>query len=236
MDWQSNRHRRATQKLPRSILTYPRARRVLRLLPFLVGIALLLYVGTQYGLMFTEQRRLAREWERQKTAALQVSLPGVDQPEKPEDRLTRLEIPKINLDAVIVEGTRRKQLAVAPGHMTDTPVPGETGNAVITGHRDTFFRHIYELQKGDSILVQRDGKTFTFTVTGKQIVQPDDLSAIRPSDDTRLTLITCYPTYYIGPAPQRLVVFSKLQDAAAPSSADAPSTTKTSAAASANMN
>jgi len=223
MDWQSNQHRRATQKLRHSIFTHPMVRRALRLLPFLVGIALLLYVAVQYGLMFTEQRRLAREWERQKTAALQASLPGVAQPENPEDRLTRLEIPKINLDAVIVEGTRRKQLAVAPGHMTDTPVPGETGN-------------IYELQKGDSILVQRDGKTFTFTVTGKQIVQPDDLSAIRPSDDTRLTLITCYPTYYIGPAPQRLVVFSKLQDAAAPASADVPSAAKTSAAASANMN
>jgi sortase A len=53
---------------------------------------------------------------------------------------------------------------------------------------------------------------FRYEVTGKRVVAPDDLSVIRPSRDSRLTLITCYPTYYIGPAPERLVVFSKLQD------------------------
>ena len=207
----------------------------MRLLPFLIGIALLLYVGEQYGMMFAEQRRLAQEWERQKNTpltALQSSAATS------QDQLTRLQIPKINLDAVIVEGTRHRQLAVAPGHMTDTPAPGEIGNAVITGHRDTFFRHIYELQKGDSIVVQRDGKTFNFEVTGKQIVQPEDLSVIRPSDDSRLTLITCYPTYYIGPAPERLVVFSKLklQDGAASSATNNSGTVKSSAATSGSIN
>ena len=96
--------------------------------------------------------------------------------------------------------------------MSQTPAPGETGNSVITGHRDTFFRHIHELEKGDTVLVQRDGKTYRYQVTGKKIVEPDDLSAIRPVKDSQLTLITCYPTYYIGPAPKRLVVFSKLLD------------------------
>jgi len=206
----------------------------LRLLPFFIGIVLLLYVGEQYGMMFAEQRRLAREWERQKNAFLTAPLSSAA---SSQDQLTRLQIPKINLDAVIVEGTRHRQLAVAPGHMTDTPAPGENGNAVITGHRDTFFRHIYELQKGDSIVVQRDGKTFNFEVTGKQIVEPDDLSVIRPSEDSRLTLITCYPTYYIGPAPERLVVFSKLklQDAT-PSAAGTPDAAKSSAATSGSMN
>src|SRR5260370_20975868 len=89
MDWQSNQHRRATQKLRHSIFTHPMVRRALRLLPFLVGIALLLYVAVQYGLMFTQQRRLPRESERQNTSALQVSLSGVDQPKKTQARLTR---------------------------------------------------------------------------------------------------------------------------------------------------
>jgi sortase A len=96
--------------------------------------------------------------------------------------------------------------------MEDTASPGEPGNAVITGHRDTFFRHIYELDKGDPVLVQRAGKTYTYEVTGKKVIEPDDLSVVRPSKEARLTLITCYPVYYIGPAPKRLVVFAKLAD------------------------
>jgi|SRR5581483_7396189 len=216
----------------RSIFTW---KHILRWLPFCIGIVLLLYVGEQYGMMFAEQRRLAREWEQQKSTHLSAPQPGAQNTE--ENDLTRLQIPKINLDAVIVEGTRHRQLAVAPGHMTNTPAPGEIGNAVVTGHRDTFFRHIYELQKGDSIVVQRDGKTFNFEVTGKQIVEPDDLSVIRPSEDPRLTLITCYPTYYIGPAPERLVVFSKLKlQEAAPSATNSGGNAKSTAAAAGNIN
>ena len=60
------------------------------------------------------------------------------------------------------------------------------------------------------VLVQREGKTFRYQVVGKKIVEPDDMSVVRPVKDSQLTLITCYPTYYIGPAPKRLVVFSKL--------------------------
>jgi sortase A len=118
--------------------------------------------------------------------------------------------PKINLDVIVVEGTNHKALRVGPGHLKQTPAPGDLGNSVISAHRDTFFRHIYELAKGDEIQVRRNGRTYTFQVTGKKIVQPDDVSILNNTPDTRLTLITCYPTYYIGPAPQRLIVFSKL--------------------------
>jgi sortase A len=108
--------------------------------------------------------------------------------------------------------------------LEDTPAPGELGNSVISGHRDTFFRHIHQLVKGDEILVQRNGRTFHYEVTGKQIVQPTDMSVLKPSNHPELTLITCYPTYYIGPAPKRLVVTSKLVDTAAASGASgAPS-------------
>jgi sortase A len=180
----------------------PERARVLSSALLLAGIALLLYVGVQYGSMYRGQERLAREWAQQQERSF---APGV-----PHNLLTRLTIPKIDLDSVIVEGTNRKALLLGPGHMADTAVPGEPGNAVITGHRDTFFRHIYELDKGDSILVQRAGKIYQYEVTGKKVVEPDDLSVIRPSPDARLTLITCYPIYYIGPAPKRLVVFAKM--------------------------
>ena len=173
----------------------------------MAGIALLGYVGFEYGSMYTSQRHLQQAWEQQQAQSQAADAAPVD------DGLTRLSVPKISLDAVVVEGTAYKQLAIAPGHLKDTPAPGEDGNSVISAHRDTFFRHIYELQKGDTIQVQRRGKVFTYEVTGKKIVGPDDVSVLHKTTDPQLTLLTCYPTYYIGPAPERLAVFSKLVSA-----------------------
>jgi len=171
----------------------------------LAGLTLLGYVGTQYFAMYSTQKRLAAQWQKQNsTPHTSQTTAAVD------DGLIRVEIPKINLDAMVVEGSSRKQLKIAPGHITTTPIPGESGNSVITAHRDTFFRHIYELNKGDEIMVRRNGQVYKFQVIGKKVVDPDDVSVLTPTTDAHLTLITCYPTYYIGPAPERLVVFSKL--------------------------
>jgi sortase A len=192
-----------------------------------LGGALVIYVGAQYGTMAWQQHQLARRWEQQYRAD-QNAAPGTTAPQPAaDDGLMRVSIPKIDLDAIVVEGTTYKKLLVGPGHIQTTAQPGEVGNAVITGHRDTFFRHIYELNKGDEILVRRRGEVFRFQVTGKKIVEPTDVSVTNPSPDARLTLITCYPTYYIGPAPERLVVFSKLLDHA-PEGARASTTTPTS--------
>jgi sortase A len=179
---------------------------VISLALVIVGAVLLAYVGGEYWAMYRSQKTLEAEWEHQ---AATVSAPG--QPAMAQGQmLTRLLIPKIQLDAIVVEGASRRDLSAGPGHMKLTPEPGETGNAVITAHRDTFFRHIYELNKGDQIQVRRSGRTFTYEVTGRKVVMPEDVSVINPTTEPQLTLITCYPTYYIGPAPKRLVVFSRL--------------------------
>jgi sortase A len=186
-------------------------RKVLSLALTIVGVGLLGYVGAEYWGMYRAQNSLEAQWEHQSASAAQT--PG--QPVlSPEDLLTKVSIPKINLDAIVVEGASRKQLSIGPGHITTTALPGESGNSVITGHRDTFFRHIYELNKGDEITVRRNGQTFHYEVTGKKIVHPEDVSVLDPTPDAQLTLITCYPIYYIGPAPKRLVVFSKLVESA----------------------
>lgn len=169
------------------------------------GVALLIYVASQYATMFAAQRRLTQQWQQQN---LQLNT----QPAGLVTTLTRLAIPSIKLDAVVVEGVNRMDLLMGPGHLPNTPEPGQTGNSVISAHRDTFFRHIHELKPGDYILVQRAGRQFRYQVTGKKVIEPDDLAVIQPTPDAQLTLLTCYPTYYIGPAPQRLVVFSKLVD------------------------
>jgi LPXTG-site transpeptidase (sortase) family protein len=191
----------------------PSSSRLLRILPgvlMMIGTALLLYVGSQYWTMYSQQRELAHEWERQQQ--LELVRGNGDPSTVVSDHLTRISVPKINLNAIVVEGTSQKALLSGPGHLTDTPAPGENGNSVISGHRDTFFRHIYELKTGDLVDVQRDGHSYVYEVTGKKIVDPTDLSVLKQTDVPTLTLITCYPTYYIGPAPERLVVFTKLAE------------------------
>ena len=173
----------------------------------LAGVVLLGYVGSEYWAMHSEQQALRRQWQQQQARMpAAASSSAVEQ----DDGLTRVSIPKIDLDVIVLEGTNHKALRLGPGHLKTTPLPGETGNSVISAHRDTFFRHIYELNKGDLIQVRRSGRTYIFEVIGKKVVEPDDVSVIQNTRDARLTLITCYPTYYIGPAPERLVVFSKL--------------------------
>jgi sortase A len=173
------------------------------------GAVVLSYVGFQYGNMYLEQRRLAREWRLEQDRFGLGSRSGLKS--SSADGLSRISVPAIELDAFVVEGSDRKALALGPGHMTNTALPGDLGNTVITAHRDTFFRHLYDLRTGDVVTVRRDGESFTYEVTGKRVVAANDMSVVQPTQDAELTLITCYPTRYIGPAPERLVVFSKLR-------------------------
>jgi sortase A len=194
------------------------ARRWAPLALLIVGATLLVYVTFEYGSMFYQQRQLSAQWERQNAPSTATPPKAQD----PREQMTRLSIPSIDLDAIVVEGTTNKQLAIAPGHMTETAAPGENGNVVITAHRDTFFRHIFDLKKGDEILVRRAGKSFQYLVEKKFVVKPSETWVMRPSGDARLTLLTCYPTYYVGPAPERLVVTAKLANPAATTATAAP--------------
>lgn len=167
-----------------------------------LGVLLSLYVGGTYLWMYAQQRELMQEFQAQNAVA-NPSVPRVG-------GLTRISIPKINLDAVIMEGTSHKSLTLGPAHLRDSALPGDPGNSVLAAHRDTFFRHLYELKPGDDIFVERNGQHYHYVVTGKRVVQPADLSVLDTTSESRLTLITCYPVYFIGPAPERLVVFAKL--------------------------
>lgn len=168
------------------------------------GLLLLLFVGSQYWQMHAGQRELAVAWQQQNA----VSPENTDQSNA--SALTRLTIKKIELDAVIVNGISRKALKLGPGHMEDSPLPGSAGNSVIAGHRDTFFHRLDELRAGDEIAVWRQGAVYPFEVTDRRIVEPTDLSPLQPSSSARLTLITCYPMHFVGPAPKRLVVVARL--------------------------
>jgi sortase A len=172
------------------------------------GIAILSYTGFQYGAMLFEQRRLEARWLQQQRIA-----PIGDQRTRAalhQIGLTRISIPSVNFGAVVVEGTDLYSMMIGPGHLIGTAEPGEPGNAVVIAHRDTFFRKLTNLNPGDQILIARDGQVFTYAVEGLKIVKANDRSVAAPTGDNRLTLITCDPAYYPGPAPQRLIVVSKL--------------------------
>jgi sortase A len=195
---------------PQDPLESARPRNLRNLLPYALicaGVALLIYVASQYALMYRDQQDLAKQWAQQSSTSAGLATNAAN---SSPNSLVRITIPKINLDAIVVEGTSAKELLRGPGHIRSSAYPGDEGNVVISAHRDTFFRHIVELSKGDPIQLQLDGVTYSYEVTGKKITDPNDVSVIQPTLDARLTLITCYPTYYIGPAPERLVVFARL--------------------------
>jgi sortase A len=171
----------------------------------ITGTVLLLFTLCSYAWMALEQRRL-------ESAPLASIATSSEKPDQGDNAVTLLNIPKIDLQAAVLEGTNRKALLLAPGHLEKTVWPGQSGNAVIAAHRDTFFRRLHELHKGDDIYVRRAGRRYHYAVSNTAIVSPSDIAVIRPSSDTRLTLLTCWPPYYIGPAPKRLVVVATLRN------------------------
>jgi LPXTG-site transpeptidase (sortase) family protein len=105
-----------------------------------------------------------------------------------------------------MEGDDRRTLRRAVGHMPGTPWPGQNGNVVLTGHRDTFFRPLRNINRDDIIALTTLQGQYRYRVLSTQVVSPDDLSILDPSRNEILTLITCHPFYFVGAAPNRFIV------------------------------
>jgi sortase A len=95
---------------------------------------------------------------------------------------------------------------VAPGHIPGTPLPGQSGNVTIAGHRDTFFRPLRLIRKNDTMKLTTLRGEDQYRVVSTDIVAPDDIHVLYPTGRNTLTLVTCYPFYYVGPAPRRFIV------------------------------
>jgi sortase A len=121
-----------------------------------------------------------------------------------------LRIAKIHLEVPLLEGTDDLTLNHAVGRIRGTARPGEAGNLGIAGHRDGFFRGLKNVRPGDNIELATMQDTDTYVVDGIQIVSPKDVGVLRPRPLPSLTLVTCYPFYYIGGAPQRYIVTASL--------------------------
>lgn len=124
------------------------------------------------------------------------------------ERIGEIEIPSLPLSAVIVQGDSPELLRRAVGHLAETPMPGEWGNVALAGHRDTFFHPLRHIHTGDVIALRTfRGETFHYRVESTSVVSPTDIEVLKPSNGRReLTLITCFPFDYIGPAPNRFIV------------------------------
>src|SRR5579862_679866 len=114
------------------------------------------------------------------------------------------------MDWFVVSGTGATELRMGPGHLWGTAWPGERGNSVIAGHRDTHFRVLKDIHNGDQIMVQTARGRFTYSVIRTLVVLPADISVLLPTDAPILTLVTCYPFHYAGPSPKRFIVQAHL--------------------------
>lgn len=118
---------------------------------------------------------------------------------------------RLGIDASIREGVSAPTLDVAVGRVPGTSARPEAGNLVLAAHRDTYFSPLRRVRPGDRIEVRTRGGRFTYVVEGGQVVDPSDVWVMDPTPDPTLTLITCYPFSFVGPAPQRFVVRARLE-------------------------
>jgi len=140
-------------------------------------------------------------WSKERIQAYQASLA-----ERTSEPMAILRIPKIGLEVAVLEGTDDLTLNRAVGHIEDTPRPGENGNVGIAGHRDGFFRGLKDVVKGDTLELETLAGTQTYRISDIWIVQPEDVYVLDPTPQPSITLVACYPFYYVGHAPQRYVV------------------------------
>jgi LPXTG-site transpeptidase (sortase) family protein len=120
-----------------------------------------------------------------------------------------LDVPRLELTTPVIEGDDDTTLKRAVGHLPDTPLPWENGNSALAGHRDGLFRPLKDIKVGDEIRFRTSRQELRYRVTDTAIVRPDDVSVLKRRAKPALTLITCYPFYYVGNAPKRFVIHAE---------------------------
>jgi LPXTG-site transpeptidase (sortase) family protein len=156
-----------------------------------------------YAYETVEARRFQAEQAVEFTRAAQAYAPVAV---RSGGLLGMLDVPRLKLTAPVLEGDDEATLKRAAGHLPDTALPWEKGNSAIAGHRDGLFRPLKDIRIGDEIRFRSSRQEFWYRVTDTSIVKPDDVSVLEPRGAASLTLITCYPFYYVGDAPNRFIV------------------------------
>lgn len=148
---------------------------------------------------------LFQEREAQQFAA-SLRAPAPETPSATDGLSGRMEIPRLNVSVMVAPGVDERSLRRAVGHIPGTGMPGQPGNVGIAGHRDTFFRPLRNIQRYDMITLTTLRGEFRYRVVSARVVDPGEVEVLEASSTEVLTLVTCYPFYFVGTAPNRFVV------------------------------
>lgn len=196
---------------------------LLEKLLWITGLGLLGWVGFVQAEGWWFQRNAEARLERSVTLAAHEDAahpPGLAQmgalPAEPRipslaavrhgEPVGRLRIPRLQLSVMVAAGADPTVLRRGAGHLPNTALPGQGGNVGIAAHRDRHFRPLKDVDVGDEILLETAVGTFRYQVEWTRIVPPDRVEVLRPTEEPTLTLVTCYPFYYVGNAPDRFIV------------------------------
>lgn len=140
------------------------------------------------------------EWDAGRIAGYRRSM------QRPVEPLARLDVPGLDISVVVLEGLDDWTLNRGVGHVPGTALPGQAGNVGVAGHRDGFFRGLRHVELGDAMSLTTLEGTQHYRVVDVTIVDPDEVGVLAQGRKDELTLVTCYPFYYVGSAPQRYIV------------------------------
>lgn len=172
------------------------------------GVAVLGYCGFILGDAWMFQHRASERLEQRRVEgrAGGAADAGIPPAVGADGLIGRIEIARIGLSAMVVEGTDRATLRRAVGHISHTAMPGQAGNIGIAGHRDTYFRPLRDVVQADVVTLTTMRGEFRYRVVSTRIVGPSEISVLRATAVEVLTLVTCYPFFFVGSAPSRFIV------------------------------
>lgn len=175
----------------------------LRMVLFAAAAGLLGYCALVLANTWILEKQAVRTFDRLHFQVPSLRIPAVE----PLGGLVgRMEIPRLGVSVAIAEGADEATLRRAAGHIPGTALPGRSGNVGIAGHRDTLFRPLRNIQQDDVILLITMQGEYRYHVVSTKVVSPYDVAVLEPDGNEILTLVTCYPFYFVGPAPSRFIV------------------------------
>lgn len=183
--------------------------RLVRYALTIVGVAALGYCAVVWIEARLYQAREARRFAREEHVK---AIPAAPRQAPPDGSpIGKLEIPRIGVSVMVVQGDDDGDLKHAVGHIPGTALPGQNGNIGLAGHRDTFFRPLRAIHRNDTITLSTVKRAYRYRVVSTRVVAPEDVQVLEPTGRDTLTLLTCFPFYYVGPAPRRFVVRADLE-------------------------
>ena len=165
------------------------------------------YVQYEENRLLDQATTTAAETDALASFHEQEAAPKKRREPQPEGSLVgRVEIPRVGVSGIVLEGVEKKTLRRGVGRIPGTALPEDGGNVGLAAHRDSFFRGLKDIRKNDIITLKTLESTYYYRVDWTEIVLPEDTHVLEDTGVPELTLVTCYPFYYVGSAPKRFVV------------------------------